>query len=132
MKSKRNGWIFLRLNGWGRGIRTPEWRSQNPLPYHLAIPQGGISFLRKARAFYGIRRGCQIRFKGSCIVPVSSGIFPFLPTWQKCLRPFRKDRVTPLFRGVFHNLAEASGKMPANFARAVPDHNPDAIFRGYR
>ena len=25
--------------GWGWGIRTPEWRSQSPLPYHLANPQ---------------------------------------------------------------------------------------------
>ena len=22
--------------GWDGGIRTPEWRNQNPLPYHLA------------------------------------------------------------------------------------------------
>ena len=27
------------LNGWGWGIRTPEWRSQSPLPYRLANPQ---------------------------------------------------------------------------------------------
>ncbi len=25
-------------SGWGGGIRTPEWRNQNPLPYHLATP----------------------------------------------------------------------------------------------
>lgn len=25
--------------GWGRGIRTPECWNQNPVPYHLAIPQ---------------------------------------------------------------------------------------------
>ena len=25
-------------NGWGGGIRTPESRDQNPLPYHLATP----------------------------------------------------------------------------------------------
>ena len=28
----------LQLNGRGTGIRTPEWRDQNPLPYRLAIP----------------------------------------------------------------------------------------------
>lgn len=27
-------WFF-----WGKRIRTSEWRDQNPLPYHLAIPQ---------------------------------------------------------------------------------------------
>ena len=27
------------LPGWGAGIRTPEWRYQKPLPYHLATPQ---------------------------------------------------------------------------------------------
>ena len=26
-------------NGWGEVIRTPEWRSQSPLPYRLATPQ---------------------------------------------------------------------------------------------
>lgn len=25
--------------GWDGGIRTPEWRDQNPLPYHLATSQ---------------------------------------------------------------------------------------------
>ena len=25
--------------GWGGGIRTPECRNQNPMPYHLATPQ---------------------------------------------------------------------------------------------
>ena len=25
--------------GWGEVIRTPEWRSQSPLPYRLATPQ---------------------------------------------------------------------------------------------
>ena len=25
--------------GWGGWIRTNEWRSQSPLPYHLATPQ---------------------------------------------------------------------------------------------
>ena len=29
----------LFLPGWGAGIRTPEWRYQKPLPYHLATPQ---------------------------------------------------------------------------------------------
>ncbi len=29
----------LNLPGWGAGIRTPEWRYQKPLPYHLATPQ---------------------------------------------------------------------------------------------
>ena len=29
------GWIL----SWGRWIRTTEWRDQNPLPYHLAMPQ---------------------------------------------------------------------------------------------
>ena len=24
---------------WGRRIRTSEWRDQNPMPYHLAMPQ---------------------------------------------------------------------------------------------
>ena len=24
--------------GWGGGTRTPEWRHQKPLPYHLATP----------------------------------------------------------------------------------------------
>ncbi len=28
----------LSKNGRGTGIRTPEWRDQNPLPYRLAIP----------------------------------------------------------------------------------------------
>ncbi len=27
-----------KLNGRGAGIRTPEWRDQNPLPYRLATP----------------------------------------------------------------------------------------------
>ena len=26
-------------HGWGGGIRTPEYRDQNPVPYHLATPQ---------------------------------------------------------------------------------------------
>ena len=29
----------MNLPGWGAGIRTPEWRYQKPLPYHLATPQ---------------------------------------------------------------------------------------------
>ena len=31
--------ILVILFNWGRRIRTCEWRSQSPLPYHLAIPQ---------------------------------------------------------------------------------------------
>lgn len=31
--------------GWGRGIRTPECWDQNPVPYHLAIPQGFFDYI---------------------------------------------------------------------------------------
>ncbi len=39
-------WDFY---GWSGGIRTPEWRDQNPLPYHLATLQWFIFYhiLRK-------------------------------------------------------------------------------------
>src|SRR3954465_14931217 len=33
-----------REGGWGARIRTWEWRNQNPLPYHLATPQGSTAF----------------------------------------------------------------------------------------
>lgn len=29
----------MKSYGWGRGIRTPEYRYQKPRPYRLAIPQ---------------------------------------------------------------------------------------------
>lgn len=41
-KPEFNGLIKSELIalGWSGGIRTPEWWDQNPLPYHLANPQG--------------------------------------------------------------------------------------------
>ncbi len=38
-ESRRRRGRRLKLPGWGAGIRTPEWRYQKPLPYHLATPQ---------------------------------------------------------------------------------------------
>lgn len=40
---------MLFLDGWSGGTRTPEWRDQNPLPYHLATLQWFIFYhiLRK-------------------------------------------------------------------------------------
>ena len=38
-ESQRPSGRRLFLPGWGAGIRTPEWRYQKPLPYHLATPQ---------------------------------------------------------------------------------------------
>src|SRR5215468_1141734 len=36
--------------GWGARIRTWEWRNQNPLPYHLATPQGAADHTWGSRA----------------------------------------------------------------------------------
>jgi hypothetical protein len=33
--------------GWGGRIRTSVWRNQNPLPYHLATPQGSLEVIWK-------------------------------------------------------------------------------------
>ena len=47
----------LILPGWGAGIRTPEWRYQKPLPYHLATPQcreAASYAIRAAKATTGI------------------------------------------------------------------------------
>ncbi len=38
-RSQNMTFLKRRIHGWGRGIRTPESRDQNPLPYRLAIPQ---------------------------------------------------------------------------------------------
>ena len=37
-KKKNPAEAGLSKNGRGTGIRTPEWRDQNPLPYRLATP----------------------------------------------------------------------------------------------
>ena len=39
----------LNLNsGWGRGIRTPEYWYQKPVPYRLAIPQYSLKMVAGA------------------------------------------------------------------------------------
>src|SRR5262249_17298858 len=41
VRTERSSLLDQRLRlGWGARIRTWEWRNQNPLPYHLATPQG--------------------------------------------------------------------------------------------
>ena len=73
----------LNLPGWGAGIRTPEWRYQKPLPYHLATPQCRerrrvrqfarrlqlpveALFCRSFGPFEPARRTCLLRFFRRC------------------------------------------------------------------
>ena len=58
----------LNLPGWGAGIRTPEWRYQKPLPYHLATPQ-----CRERAESYAIRA----RKATARIGPVLTQFWPF-------------------------------------------------------
>jgi ABC-type uncharacterized transport system substrate-binding protein len=43
IREAKSGENVAQSNGWGARIRTWEWRNQNPLPYHLATPQGAVS-----------------------------------------------------------------------------------------
>ena len=42
--------------GWDGGIRTPEWRDQNPLPYHLATSQCFSIISKKIMLFKSISK----------------------------------------------------------------------------
>lgn len=70
--------LFSSLNGWGWGIRTPEWRSQSPLPYHLANPQNTYILRTKKYTLYFLARVLYVLFKKvkkMCIYCVKSLYF---------------------------------------------------------
>lgn len=54
--------------GWGGGIRTPECRNQNPVPYHLATPHRYNS----AALVIDLLRKSQTQFAGSASPPKSA------------------------------------------------------------
>jgi hypothetical protein len=79
--------------GWGAGIRTPEWRYQKPLPYHLATPQ-----CRERAESYAIRA----RKATARIGPVLPQFRRFQPRWKglfapafPALHPIRKAAIGP-------------------------------------
>jgi hypothetical protein len=101
LESQRQQGRRLFLPGWGAGIRTPEWRYQKPLPYHLATPQ-----CRERAESYAIRaRKATVR------------IGPVLTQ----LRSHRTSGWTGfgrLFRALRANRKAAIGPAPSEYSSA--------------
>ncbi len=83
----------LYLPGWGAGIRTPEWRYQKPLPYHLATPQ-----CRERRRVMQFARRKQLPgidgFAANSRATAGRKGLPF-PPHRMALRPKRKAAIAP-------------------------------------
>jgi hypothetical protein len=54
--------MILFLCNWGGRIRTYEWRSQSPQPYHLATPQRSEQTNRKIPKLHHLK--CNIGQEG--------------------------------------------------------------------
>ncbi len=88
----------LNLPGWGAGIRTPEWRYQKPLPYHLATPQcreRAESYAIRARNATGDNRPVLSRF-----CPETRGRKILRPQRQSLIAPRNESRYSPASVGV--------------------------------